>query len=99
MSVGSVQAFQPANTVILAVSDVSATVELPRGGSSILITNPTAQVVFVHLGGNAAAITDTPVMAGGRLLLNCPSPVQSISAITATGSGTIYLTRGDGTAY
>jgi hypothetical protein len=96
MSAGSVQAFRPSGNVSLAVTMESATAPLPKGGSSLLITNPTGDLVFVAL-GQVATANDTPVLPGTRLLLSCPPFVTAIAAITATGSGTIYATRGEGT--
>jgi hypothetical protein len=96
MSAGSIQAFRAAASVTIAVTTASASATLPKGGSSILITNPTADLVFVAL-GQVATANDTPVLPGTRLLLSCPPFVTAIAAITAIGSGTIYATRGEGT--
>ena len=101
MSVGSVQPFQPSYTVSLAASTTPAAQVLPAAGTSVLVTNAAGDYVFVRLGapGVLAAANDIPVPAGGRLLLHAPETVSAISVLLNSGTGTVFVSRGTGTAY
>jgi hypothetical protein len=101
MSVGTVQPFQPAYTVAIAASTSPASATLAGGGTSLLITNGASDYAFVSLGvaGVLATPTDTPVPAGSRLLLHAPETVQAVSVLLNSGTGTVFISRGNGTAY
>lgn len=101
MSIGSVQPFQPSYTIAIPASVTAVTQVLPQGGSSILVTNAGADYAFVRLGtiGVLATTSDMPVPAGSRLLLHAPDYVSAISVLLNSGSGTVFVSRGNGTAY
>ncbi len=101
MSVGTVQPFHPSYTVSVSVSTVASSVTIPGGGGSVLITNGVSDYVFVRLGvsGVVAASNDMPIPAGARLLLHAPDTVSAISVLANSGAGTVFVSRGTGTAY
>ena len=62
----------------------------------------TASVAFVRLGTagmSPASAADTPVPPGGRMLIDAGRLVSEASAVLASGTGTVYFTRGDGSVY
>ncbi len=101
MSVGAVQPFQPSYTVSLAAGAAAVGHALPPAGTSVLVTNAAGDYAFVRLGtaGVVAAPNDIPVPAGARLLLHAPETVSAISVLLNSGSGTVFVSRGSGTAY
>ncbi|MGA9865713.1 MAG: hypothetical protein WBQ75_04655 [Acetobacteraceae bacterium] len=101
MSVGAVQPFQPSYTLSLTVSTTAVTKTLPPAGTSVLVTNAASDYTFVRLGtpGVLATANDIPVPAGARLLLHAPEPVGAISMLLNSGTGTVFVSRGTGTAY
>lgn len=101
MSVGTVQPFQPAYTLAISAAVTPAAKTLNQGGSSVLITNGAADYAFVRLGaaGVVATSSDIPVPAGGRLLLHAPDTVSAVSIMLNSGTGTVFVSRGSGTAY
>ena len=101
MSVGTVQPFQPIYTLAIPASVSPVAQSLGPGGTSVLVTNAASDYVFVRLGGTGvvATSTDIPVPAGGRLLLHAPEPVTAVSVLLNSGTGTVFVSRGNGTAY
>lgn len=102
MATGSTQPFRPAGTASLVASTSAAATGLVGGGSAVLVFNATSATAFVRLGaaaGLTATLADTPVPAGGRMLLDGGPFVSYGSAVLASGSGTIYFTLGDGDTY
>jgi hypothetical protein len=101
MSVGTVQPFQPAYTVAISASATPLAKPLSPAGTSVLVTNAASDYAFVRLGtaGVVASATDIPVPAGGRLLLHAPEPVTAVSVLLNSGTGTVFVSRGSGTAY
>ena len=102
MASGASQPFRPSGTTSVAASTAPASTGLAGGGSSILVFNNASAVAFVRLGataGIAATSSDTPVPAGGRILLDGGTLVTYASAVLASGTGAVYFTRGDGSVY
>ncbi|MBV8869859.1 MAG: hypothetical protein JOY65_10640 [Acetobacteraceae bacterium] len=101
MSVGTAQPFQPSYTLSIAASTTATSQVLPPAGTSVLVTNAANDFVFVRLGvsNQAATPNDTPVPAGARLLLHAPETVSAISMLLNSGTGTVFVSRGTGTAY
>lgn len=97
---GAVAPFQPVGTVTIAASTTSASSTLPPGGDAVLVTNSTTSVAFVRLDASAPTATaaDTPVLPGSARLLSAPSLISSVAVILASGSGSVFVTRGSGTA-
>jgi hypothetical protein len=104
MAVGLVQPFQPTGgTVALSAGTTSVNATLPSGGESVLVFNNTTVVVFVRVDGPGAVASttyDLPVPIGGRVILNAGTYATTAAVIaTAVGTGSVYFTRGSGTAY
>lgn len=96
----SLPAFTPGGaTATLAVTTASANVALNRSGANqLLVLNLGDAEAFVDFGDSAktAATTDTPVPAGGWIMLSIPPDATHAAAITASGTATLRLTPGDG---
>lgn len=102
MSTGANQPFRPAGTAAAAASTSVANVMLNGGGGALLIYNATPSTAFFRLGGASglsATTADTPVPAGGRMLVDAGPFVSNAAVILASGSGTVYFTLGDGDTY
>ena len=102
MTMGTSLPFRPVGTASVAASGSVATTALPRGGSTVLVFNAAASVVFIRFGTDssvAAGTGDVPVPAGRRMLMDAGPFVTHASAVLASGSGSVYFIRGDGTAY
>jgi hypothetical protein len=102
MSSGSTQPFRPSVTATISASTTAAYASIVGHGEAVLVTNTTGAVAFIRFGTNntvTATNTDMPVPANGRLLLHCGSVASTTSVILTSGSGTVYVSRGDGTVY
>jgi hypothetical protein len=102
MSTGSTQPFRPAGTVSAAASTTPATVGLSGGGNAVLVFNASGATAFFRLGaasGLLASAADTPVPAGGRMLVGGGPFVSVASVVLSAGTGTVYFTLGDGDMY
>ena len=99
MSIGSSQPFRPAGTVAIAAGATSSSAVLPAGGDTALVSNGTTSLAFVRFGADpsvSATTADTPVLPNGRLLLGINALITNVAVVLGTGSGTVYVTRGDG---
>ena len=96
----SLPAFTPGGaTATLAVTAASANVALNRSGANqVLVLNLGDAEAFVDFGDSdkTAATTDTPVPAGGWIMLSIPPAATHLAAITASGTATLRATPGDG---
>lgn len=103
MSTGSTQPFRIAGTAQLAASSSSSSIPLSGGGEAVLVYNATSSIAFVRFGvgaGLVATSSDTPVPPGSRMLMHVGGPfVTMAAAVLASGSGTVFFSRGDGTVY
>jgi len=89
--------------VAIAASTTSAGAALPPGGDTVIVTNPTAALAWVTLAGGttvptAAAGTGYPVLPGQRRVIGGNSLITQVAAILGSGSGTIYVETGTGSA-
>jgi hypothetical protein len=102
MSVGANQPFRPAGTASASASTTAAVVTLVGGGGAVLVYNAAATTAFFRLGnasGLTATTSDTPVPAGGRMLVDAGPFVNSAAVVLGSGTGTVYFTLGDGDTY
>lgn len=102
MSTGANQPFRPAGTVAAAASVTPVTVALNGGGAALLIYNAASSTAFFRLGGATgltATTADTPVPAGGRMLVDAGPFVSNVAVVLDSGTGTVYCTLGDGDTY
>ena len=88
MSTGSTQPFRPAGTASAAATNSVSSIALVGGGNAVLIYNSAASTV-----------NDTPVPAGGRMLVGGGPFVNHAAVLLSSGSGTVYFTLGDGDTY
>jgi hypothetical protein len=99
MPVGSVSPFRPTGSTSLAVGVVSSNTILIGGGDSVVVTNPSTVLVFVRFGADVsinASASDMPVLPNSRVILSVNSLIKFAAAIAASGTGSILLSRGDG---
>lgn len=102
MSIGASLPFRPAGTASVAASTSAAAVALVGGGSSVLVFNAGNGIAFVRFGmaGVAASAgSDLPVPPGGLMLVDAGRLATYASAVLASGSGSVFFTRGDGSVY
>jgi hypothetical protein len=102
MSTGSTQPFRPAGTATASASTTARTVALVGGGNAVLVYNASSATAFFRLGGATgltATSADTPVPAGGRMLVGGGPFVNNAAVVLSAGSGTVYFTLGDGDTY
>ena len=99
MANGSIMPFRATGTVSLAAGTASVNVLLTGGGDSVVVTNTTASLAYVRFGADAsvaATSVDMPVLANARVMLGVNSLIAYAAAVLQSGSGTVLLTRGDG---
>jgi hypothetical protein len=99
MAVGSVTPFRPTGTVSANASTTSVSVQLAGGGDSVVVTNTTSSLAYVRFGADpsvTATIADMPILANARIMLAVNSLITYAAAVTASGSGAVLFTRGDG---
>jgi hypothetical protein len=101
MASGSVSPFHPEATVSLAATTTSAFVALAGNGPSLLVYNVTSSTGFLRLGTGSltADTTDMPVPPGTQVLLSVNPSVTAAAVVLSSGSGTLYFTRGTGSAF
>lgn len=102
MASGSIAAFTPEATIGLTAGTTSTAVSLPGSGPTLLVFNATSSIAFLKLGASpqtTARATDLPIPAGSQILLGISATVTAVAAILTTGSGTIYITQGSGSAF
>jgi hypothetical protein len=98
MSTGTIQPFEPIATATIAASTSSAAAALPAS-DSILVFNSTGVTAFVTVGATTATSAGTPVPPGARQLFAGGPYVTSAAVVLGSGSGNVYFTAGQGTAY
>ena len=99
MATGSVTPFRPTGTVSISVGTTSTSVPLAGGGDSVVVTNITASLAYVRFGADpsvTASMADMPVLPNTHVMLAVNSLIAYAAAVLTSGSGTILLSRGDG---
>jgi hypothetical protein len=106
MATGSATPFRPTGTVSIIAGTTSTNVLLTGGGDSVVVTNATVSLAYVRFGADSsvtavnpllsAAVTDMPVLPNSHVMLGVNSLITYAAAVLASGSGTVLLTRGDG---
>ncbi len=93
------QAFQESYTVPVAAGTTAQSVSLPQSeGDAILIFNASASIAHMSLTGTATT-SNLPIPAGGARLITVGYLAQTASVLLESGTGTVYLSRGNGTTY
>lgn len=99
MATGSVTPFRPTGSVSISAGTTSASVQLAGGGDSVVITNIAASLAYVRFGADpsvSASTGDMPILPNGHVMLAVNSLIIYAAAVLVSGSGTVVLTRGDG---
>ncbi|HEX7388650.1 MAG TPA: hypothetical protein VF286_00970 [Acidiphilium sp.] len=102
MSTGSVAPFLPASaTVALVASTTSASAPIAGCGGAVVFLNSSSSIAFVKLGAGplTATASDLPIPPGGRAIVRADRYVTEAAAILMSGSGTVFVTPGSGSAY
>jgi hypothetical protein len=89
------------STVTIAAISASATSgtlvgQSNSGQESIRVYNSGLVPVFINIGGTATAAASMPIAPGSVELFGLGSGQTTVSAITASGSATLYVTTGRG---
>lgn len=101
----NITVFQPLASTTLAVTDTTARVALPvlPSGpvvSDIRIANAGSTDCFFAFGNSAVAALDDGtsvyLKAGAVELFRCADADTHLAAITASGTTTLYISRGEG---
>jgi hypothetical protein len=103
MASGTNQPFGQSGIVTLAASTTSAGAALPASNDTILVSNPTTSLAWIALGGGvtpptAVAGAGYPVLPGQRRLIASGTTVTQVAAILATGTGSVIVEVGTGSA-
>jgi len=99
MAIGSIMPFGPTGTVSLAATTTSACIALAGGGDSVVVTNTTASLAYVRFGADTSVTAtkgDMPLLPNSKVMLSVNALIGYGAAILASGSGTVLLTRGNG---
>lgn len=81
-----------------STANVALDTSLAGRNKSVRVYNDLSEKVFIKFGtsGITAATTDMPIGAGATEVFEINSSHTHVAAITASGSGTIYFTEGEG---
>ena len=94
MSLGTFLPDQPDNTVTLTATIVPATATLPATtGEQAQIFNGGSVLVFVAVGPTAGT-SGLPIPPGSTITISIGSAARSVSAVAASGSAVVHVTRG-----
>ncbi len=88
-------------TVLKAITGTTSRIALGKGANdknSVRLYNSGAVTIFVVEGDVTveAAVTDLPIPPGMVEVFTAAKTTTHIAGITASGSGTLYCTTGDG---
>jgi hypothetical protein len=79
-------------------SSSSGTIDGSGQGSCFRVQNETDAIAFLKFGTGTqtAAITDLPFRPRSAEVIRIPGNVTDVAVILSTGSGNVYITRGEG---
>ena len=96
----AIETFAPAYTQgqTISVTSTSAPITIGRGSASLVLTNlgTTACYVRVSTGTVAATTADYPVLGGSQVSINKDGDMNTVSAITASGTTSLHVIPGEG---
>jgi hypothetical protein len=102
VSSGTNPAFSQTGLVTIAASTTTANATLPTGGDTLVVTNPTAALAWVAVGGGtpgaAVAGVGYPILPGAVRAIGAGVFASWIAVILNTGAGSIYVETGTGSA-
>ena len=103
LSTFEVRAFRPLANYSLAATNATGRVNIStNGGRQVRLYNSGTVIIFVKFGDSTvnAATTDTPIPPGAVEVLTYDRLLSGannyVAGITAAGSGTLYITVGEG---
>lgn len=102
MATGSTQPLMVSATATLAAGTTSANIALAGTGEAVLVYNAASVVAFIRFGMDntvVATAADMPIPPGTRMLIHASEFSKTVAAVLASGSGTVYFSRGQGTVY
>ena len=95
--------FTPKATVNLSATSSTGRVQMYSeigGRAAVIVTNPAGNpTVFINFGGSTVEATTSaglPILAGTAQTFTLGASQTHVAGITASGSGTIYFTPGEG---
>jgi hypothetical protein len=95
-----VQTFNPAYTQgqTISVTSTSAPITIGRRSASLCLSNlgTTACYVRVSTGTVAATAADYPVLGGSQVTITKGEDMDTVSAITASGTTDLHVIPGEG---
>lgn len=92
------QPFTPGANFSLAVTTTTGAVNVTGNGTTLRLANVAATECFIKLGTSAvtAATTDFSMPANSQIFLTASNAITYVAAITASGTATLRISRGDG---
>lgn len=96
------QPFSPAyqQTQAVSVGTTSTLIGIDPLAKQVRIANPNAFWVFVRISSTAtdaaATLTDYPIMPNSSEVITKNDTFGALALITPTGTGTVYVTPGEG---
>ena len=92
------QPFTPGANFSISVTTSSARVNVAGAGNTLRLANVASTECFVKLGDSTvtAATTDLSMPANSTLFLAVFDSTTYVAAITASGTATLRISRGDG---
>lgn len=91
------QPFSPSTTQICSATTSSASASMQAGLNCVRLHNAGPNLAFVRMGvsGQTAVATDMPLPVGNTEVF-CKGLADTLAAICAAGSATVYVTSGEG---
>ena len=90
--------FTPAGNFSIAVTTTTGRVEVTGQGTSMRLANVAATECFVAFGGSTIEATTGgfSMPANSQIVVSVASGTTHVAAITASGTATLRISRGDG---
>ncbi len=94
----AVPAFTPGGNFSLSVTTSTGNVAITGAGTTLRLANVTAQECFVAFGASTVVATTGgfSVPGNSQVFVTIPSGTTHVAAITASGTATLRISRGDG---
>ena len=88
----------PTKKISASSSSSRVALDLPNVGRAIRVYNDLSEVVFIEFGDSTVTATTGSLPIGPKATepFECPQRASHVAAITASGSGNIYFTEGQG---
>lgn len=94
------ETFNPAYTqgTTISVTTTSAPATVGKGSKSLCLTNTGTALCYVRVSTGTVAATnaDYPVLAGSQVTITKEQDMDTVSAVTASGSTSLHVIPGEG---